>query len=280
MKKQTTVVVNGKKPNYTREKLILTIFLTIITIVMTVYAIILLISNKKFAQEVDDFAKLNLKTVFSIDKIYMYSSSDADSHTEDRAIWNLDIHQFTDIAIYINNRSENELNYENSIKELYIENVRFSGPELGNPSLHFKNVEGFGKLSKDENTIINDRLEYNILNDGDLDYSKAQIYADCSNPIILEYKNMNIKQNQIISDISSDLRFDGELLRKTGVYLNSIKCNLAFDIIIINNYNQKFVANVYLDIPLEDSEIGDTIYKGKIVKKLEKSNLIRFFRME
>ena len=280
MKNNTTIVVNGKKPTYTKEKIIVTVFLSILIIAMTVYAIILLISNKKFAKEVDDFSKLNLKTVFSIDKIYMYSSSDADSHTEDRAIWNLDIHQFTDMAIYINNRSDNELNYENSIKELYIENVRFSGPELGTPSLHLKNVEAFGKLSRSEDTLISDRLEYSILNDGDLDYSKAQIYADCSNPIVLEYRNMNIKQNEIISDISSDLRFDGELLRKTGVYLNSIKCNLAFDITIINNYNQKFVANVYIDIPLEDSEIGDTIYNGKIVKKLESSNLIRFFRME
>lgn len=280
MKNKTTVVVKTKKKNYTKEKLIITIFLTIVLIIMVVYTTILQISNKKFGKEIDDFSKLNSKTVFSIDKIYMYSSSDADSHTEDRPIWNLDIHQFTDIAIYINNRSDNELNYENSVKELYIENVRFSGPESGKPSLHFKNVESFGKLSRDENTLINDRLEYGILNDGDLDYSKPQIYADCSNPLILEYRNMNIKQNVIISDISSNLRFDGELLRKTGVSLDSIKCNLSFNIIIINNYNQKFIANVYLDIPLEDAEIGDTIYNGKMVKKLDLSNLVKFFRME
>ena len=73
MKNNTTIVVNGKKPNYTKEKIIITVFLSILIVVMTVYAIILLISNEKFAKEVDDFSKLNLKTVFSIDKIYMYS---------------------------------------------------------------------------------------------------------------------------------------------------------------------------------------------------------------
>lgn len=280
MKKKTTVVINGKKHSYFKEKLIALVFFLLILIVMLVYTIISIVTNDKFAEDVNNFSKLNSKTVFSIDKIYLYSSAYADSNEEDRAIWNLNVHQFTDMAIYINNRSEQELNYENSIKKIYIENVRFSGLEAGNPSLYFKNVEEFGKISDNEENKITDRLEFDVLNDGDIDYSKSQIYADCSNPIILEYVNKNIKEKEIISDISSDLRFDGELLRKTGVLLSTIQCNVAFDIIIINNYNQRFIANVYLDIPLDNTENGDTIYNGKIVKKLENTNLIRFFRME
>ena len=62
--------------------------------------------------------------------------------------------------------------------------------------------------------------------------------------------------------------------------MDNIKCNLAFDIIIINNYDQKFIANVYIDIPLEDTETGSSIYEGKFVKKLENTNLIRFFRVK
>ena len=280
MNKKTTVVVNGKKRSNTREKLIAITVLIIVFIIMLVYTILSVVTNEKFAKEINEFAKLNAKTVFSIDNIYMYSSANADRNNEDRAMWNLNVHQFTDIAIYINNRSEQELNYENSIKEIYIDNVRFSGLELGTPSLHFENVENFGKLSGTDDNKITDKLEYTVLNDGDVDYSKPQLYADCSNPIVLEYTNKDIKKNEIISDISSGLKFDGELLRKTGVFLSTIKCNVAFDITIINNYNQKFIANVYLDIPLEDSQTGDTIYNGKIVKKLENTNLIRFFRLE
>ena len=280
MKKKTTVVFKGKKQSYFKEKLIAIVFLLLILIVMLVYTILSIVTNEKFAEEVNSFAKLNSKTVFSIDKIYLYRSAYADSNEEDRAIWNLNVHQFTDMAIYINNRSEQELNYENSIKDIYIENVRFSGLESGNPSLYFKNVEEFGKMSSNEDNKITDKLKFDILNDGDVDYSKPQMYADCSNPIVLEYVNRDIKENEIISDISSDLRFDGELLRKTGVLLSTIQCNVAFDIIIINNYNQRFIANVYLDIPLYDTETGATIYNGKMVKKLENTNLIRFFRME
>lgn len=280
MRKKTTVIVNGKKNNDTRSKLIAITILILVLIAMLVYTLIRFVTSNKFAEDINEIWKLNSKTIFSIDNIYMYSSADADSNEEDRAIWNLNVHQYTDIAIYINNRSEESLNYENSIKEMYIENVKFSNLQKGTPSLAFEDIQNFGKFSNIEENIIGDRLEYKILNDGDLDYSKPQIYADCSNPIILEYANKNIKEDEIISDIDTDLIFNGELLRRTGVFLDDIKCTVSFIITIINNYNQKFVANVYLEIPLEDTQTGESIYSGKQVKKIQVPNYIKFFRVE
>ena len=280
MRKKTTVVVNGKKKvDNTKTKLIAVTILLLILILMIVLTLISFISNNKFAKEIDEFSKLNSKTVFSIDKIYMYSSADADNLEENNAMWRLNIHQFTDIALYINNRKDVSLNYENSIKKLYIDNVRFSGLEKGEACLSFENAQNFGRFSNIEENVIGEKLEYEVLNDGDIDYSKPQIYADCSNPILLEYANKNIKENYVLSDLNQEIKYNGELLRKAGIFLDSIKCNLAFDITIINNYNQKFVANVYLDIPLEDTQTGDTIYNGKIVKKIENTNQIRFFRV-
>lgn len=49
-------------------------------------------------------------------------------------------------------------------------------------------------MTYSEDNVIQDKLEYKVLNDGDMDYSKPQIYADASNPIILEYANRNIKE--------------------------------------------------------------------------------------
>ena len=280
MRKQTTVIVNGKKRSNTREKLIAVTILILVFIAMLTFTLIKFITSNKFAEDVNAIWKLNPSTIFSIDNIYMYSSASADSNQEDRAIWNLNIHQFTDIALYINNRSDEKLNYENSIKEMYIDNIKFSNLEKGKPSLAFKDIHNFGKFTDVEENIIEDKIEYKILNDGDIDYSKPQMYADCSNPIILEYANKNIKENEIISDIESDLIFNGELLRRTGVFLDSIKCTVSFNVTIINNYEQKFVANVYLDIPLEDTQTGETIYNGKQVKKIQTPNYIKFFRVE
>ena len=280
MKKTTTVIVNGKKESDTRTKLIVVTLLILVLITMIVYTLIRFITNNKFAESINEFWKLNSNTVFSIDNIYMYSSADADNNAEDRAIWNLNVHQYTDIAIYINNRSEGELDYENSIKEMYIDNIKFSNLKTGTPSLAFKDIQNFGKFSDVEENVINDKLEYKILNDGDIDYSKPQMYADCSNPIILQYANKNIKENEIISDIDTDLIFNGELLRRTGVFLDDIKCTVSFNINIINNYDKKFIANVYLNIPLEDTQTGETIYNGKQVKKIQTPNYIKFFRTE
>lgn len=293
MKKEKAVIINGSRPSYKREKLIAIMVLTSILVIAITFVMITYISNKKFAKEINDFSKLNAKTVFSIDKIYMYSSANANQNSEDRAIWNLNINQFTDIALYINNRSEINLNYENSIKEMYIENIRFSGLNAGIPTLYYKDINEFGKSSynanfKDDNNSkeklneesITKNIKYKVLNDGDIDYSKPQIYADCSNPITLEYVNRNIKENAIISDITTDVKYDGTLLKKTGIILSTIKCIISFDITIINNYNQKFIANVYLDVPLEDTDVGTSIYEGKFVKKLENTNLIKFFRIE
>ena len=280
MKKTTTVIVNGKKRSDTRTKLIVVTLLILVLIIMIVYTIMRFVTNNAFAESINEFWKLNSNTIFSIDNIYMYSSADAESNTEDRAIWNLNVHQYTDIAIYINNRSDEEFNYENSIKEMYIDNVKFSNVKYGKPSLAFEEIKNFGKFSNIEENIITDKIEYKILNDGDIDYSKPQMYADCSNPIVLEYANKNIKENEIISDIDTDLIFNGELLRRTGVFLDDIKCTVSFNITIINNYDKKFIANVYLDIPLEDTQTGETIYNGKQVKKIQTPNYIKFFRTE
>ena len=245
MKSKTTVIVNGKKPNNMREKLFTLVVLSIIFVMLLIFTIISKVSSQKFANEINEFAKLNAKTVFSIDKIYMYSSADATSNEEKRAIWNLNVHQFTDIAIYINNRADEKLDYENSIKEMYIDNIRYANLESGNASLSFKNVADFGKMTYSDDNVIQDKLEYKVLNDGDMDYSKPQIYADASNPIILEYANKNIKENSILSDISTDLTFDGTLLRKTGVILSTIKCTLSFDITIVN-YIIKNLLQMYI----------------------------------
>ncbi len=279
-KKATTIIFNGKRPRNTREKVVIIIALTIIAIALWTFIILNYVNNRKFAEEINNFSKLNQKTVFSIDKIYMYSSSGATENEEDRAIWNLNINQFTDIALYINNRSEQILNYENAIKNLYIENVRFSGYELGKPSLYYKDINDFGKMIITDENKIENKIDFKIINDGEIDYSKPQIYADGSNPLTIQYLNKDIKTNAIISDISTDVTYDGNLLRKTGIILSKIKCILAFDIIITNFYNQKFISNVYIDIPLEDTDVGTTIYDGKFIKKLENTNLIKFFRVE
>lgn len=280
MKKKTLIIDENKKQSNIPVKLIVTIALIILCIVMIVYTVKIYVVNEKFADSVSEIARLNSKTVFSIDRIYLYSSADANSNETNKPIWDLDIFQFTDIALYINNRDESGVTYENTIKTLTIDNVKFNGLETGNPKLYYKNVNDFAKLDINEENEIKDSKEFNIVNSGDADYTKPVLYSNCQNPITLEYVNSEMKENTTISDISQPLTYDGSLLQKSGISLNSIKCNLSFRVTIVNNYNQKFVATVYIDIPLEDSFTNESIYNESIVKNMENTNIVKFIRVE
>ena len=281
MKKKSLIIdEKARKRNKFITKLIITIALAILCIVTIVYIIGIYKVNSEFSSYIDELARLNSKTVFSIDRIYLYSSADATSNETTKPVWDLNVSQFTDIAIYINNRAENGVNYENTIKELTISNVKFNNLQSGIPSLYYKNVNDFAKLTNLEENKINDSLEFNIVNSGDADYTKPVIYSNCQNPITLEYVNTNIEEDTIISDISTPLTYDGSLLKKSGILLSQMKCTLSFTITIVNNYNQKFVATVYIDIPLEDSMSSASIYDGKLVKNIENTNLVKFIRVE
>lgn len=286
-KNKNTIVLSRKKKMNTKTKLILCILLIIFLIFSIRNIVICQVANRNLAEIADSFYMSNAKTVFSIDKIILYSSANAIKNEVTRPVWDLNVYQYTDIAIYINNHSDEELNSENAIKTLYIDNIKLNGVKKGEQSLYFKNAPDFGKsiystVEKKEDADSNkigDKIEFSVLNDGDINYEKRQIYADCSSPITLEYVN-NIVNNKIISDIENDVKYDGSILKRSGIVLSDIKSSISFRINLTNNYNQKYMANVYIEIPLEDSVTGDNIYSGKFEKKIEEENYSKFYRLK
>lgn len=282
MKKKTLIIedIEKQKQKNFFIKLGITIILTILCIILIVNTIRINLVNKKFAEEISETSKINSQTIFSIDRIYLYSSADAKSNETNKPIWDLDIYQFTDIALYINNREEEEITYKNTIKELSIDNVKFNNLETGTPKLYYKNVEEFAKLDIIEENEIKDKLDFNVVNSGVVDYSKPVIYSNCQNPITLEYVNSKMKEETKITDITNPLTYDGSLLKKGGILLSKIECMLSFRVTIINNYDQKFVATVYIDIPIEDKFNSTNIYDGKVIKNIENANIVKFVRVE
>lgn len=281
MKKKSLIIdEKSRKRNKLIAKLIVTLILVVLCTVTIIDIITIYKINDSFSNSIDEIARLNSKTVFSIDRIYLYSSADATSNETTKPVWDLNIFQFTDIALYINNRADEGVTYENTIKELTIDNVKFNNIQSGTPALYYKNVNDFAKLTNSEENKIGDSLEFNVINSGEADYSTPVIYSNCQNPITLEYVNTGMKENTVISDISTPLTYDGSLLRKSGILISQMECTLSFRITIINNYNQKYVATVYIDIPLKDSLNNTSIYDGKIIRNLENTNLVKFVRVE
>lgn len=282
MKKKTLIVEDDRLESKRKIilKLVVAIVLIVLCVTMTFNIIKINKINEEFSESIAEMSKINSKTVFSIDRIYLYSSADAISKETNKPIWDLDVYQFTDIALYINNKEDEELTYENTIKRLTIDNIKFNGLETGTPSLYYKNVNDFAKLDIAEENRIDNKLEFNVVSSGIADYTKPVIYSNCQNPITLEYINSQMKEETKITDITNPLTYDGSLLKKAGILLTNIKCTLSFKITIENYYGQKFIATAYIDIPLEEEFENTSIYDGKIIKNIQNSNIIKFVRVK
>ena len=111
-----------------------------------------------------------------------------------------------------------------------------------------KDILSFANSTIDENNLITETLNFEITSENTADLSKPILYNNCANPIVLSYVNDNIKSDYTITDTSIPIVYDGSLLQRCNITLESISCTLSFDINITNNKNQKFKATIYFDI--------------------------------
>lgn len=254
------------------EKIIILILIILLCVSLYIYHYII---NKRtlrenYTKEIVNIDEENEKTIFSIDKIMVYSSADAIDNTEEKNLQNLSVCQYTDIAIYINNKNSiKETTAENTINELYIDDINISlNSGTGNQLLNYKDIHKFGKYESIENS--GGRINYNVLHTNieneTYDYSNPTFFTDCSNPITLGYVNKDIVTKYKVSKENNLIVFDGKVLKTAGVNLKDIGYSLSFTIHIRNNLDQEFVYNADINVSLED----ESIYNGFTVKMKSK----------
>lgn len=258
------------------------IILTIIAIFLFLLAVLLvyLLFNKyfvkkNFEKDVLSFANKNEHTIFEINKITFFSTCDAKNKTASSTNFTIEnLYQYTDIALFITSPSE-EITLENTLQKVWINNIKFTTiPSLGKQKLYYKNINNFAKNDTIEENIILDKLEFNITSEDEINLDTPTLYNNLANPIVLSYVNSTIKTDYTITDTSIPITYDGSLLKRCNILLNSINCSISFDIYIINNLNQEFKCTVYVDIPLESDE--KSIYDGSIT--LKKNTNFIFYR--
>ena len=247
-------------------------------VILIVLAIVLLLlyykfvfssifSRNNFANQMIDIAEENEEAVFNIQRILLYSSATAVDNSQDQSLSNMAISQYTDISIYLDNSpSSSELTDENTVKELYIDNISVSTNEQnGTKILNYKNPLNFGKyqkLTKPEN----DRIDFTIINTNEENenhnYDEPTFYTDCSNPISLGFINQDLLTNYAVSGDSNSVSFNGKVLQEANVKLEDINPTLNFTIHIVNHLNEKFAYNMKINLDLNGIYEGYT-YKGK-----------------
>lgn len=120
---------NNKFKNIDTKKFILTcivIFLIIVFSFLLYYLISNVINQKNYENSIISFAEKNTNTIFSIDKIVFFSSSDSKNKSSSKTNFTIEnLYAYTDIALFINNHSE-ENTMENTLKEVTINNINFT----------------------------------------------------------------------------------------------------------------------------------------------------------
>ena len=159
-----------------------------------------------------EIADENENSIFNVQKILLYSSANAISNSKDQSLKDMSICQYTDLSIYIDNsQSSSELTDENSVKELYIDNiVMTSNVDKGTKILNYKNSFNVGKYT-DIKQPENNRIDFKIINTNqeneNHNYDEPTFYTDCSNPITLGYLNKDILTNYSVTDDSKSISF-------------------------------------------------------------------------
>ena len=234
-------------------------------------------NDNKLLNEVSSAVSPKEDTIFKIDNIFLYSSANATNNSDtQKDYWNLNIYQYTDISLNINNHvNSDKLTSKNLVKKLYIDNVNFSTkPTLGNPNLFYKNPNSLGiGIVNDLDNQIEDKMDFSIISKNeDVDYKIPSFYADCSNPITLSYVNSNVYSSLILENNSGGITFDGTLLKKSNTLLSNIRVTVDF----INANDEEYICNVSLPINLSDD--NSTIYNGHYAKQLSDLDNFKFVR--
>lgn len=252
-----------------KKKIILTLiamFLFLLVIFLGYLLFNKYVLKKNFEEDVLSFANKNENTIFTINEITLFSTCDAKNKTASTTNFTIEnLYQYTDIALFITSPSE-ERNLENTFKKVWIDNINYTiTPSVGEQKLYYKSINNFATNEIIEDNIISDKLEFNITSEDEANLDTPTLYNNLANPIVFSYVNNNIKTDYTLTDTSIPITYDGSLLKRCNVLLNSLNCSISFDIYIINNLNQEFKCTIYVDIPLEAD--GKTIYDGSVTIK-------------
>lgn len=228
-------------------------------------------SNKNFEEYNLLIANSNSSIPFSLNKIVLYSSSTASTVNSynDNSVQALDISQYCDISIYINNDNNS------IIKKLYIDNISISNPEMGTPHLYKKAFSDIKECSYTSSEIITNQFQYNIISkDLPIDYENYELYSDGSTPITIGFFNENIKSNYLLTE--EEIKNSISFLKDAHIPLSSINCNISFVLNIITAKDEHYICNINISIPFENKD-GSSIYNtGFVINEIQNDKLSKF----
>ena len=269
---------NKKRKEISFRHIIIIAFVSIILMILIILLynkMIKVMSNGSVRLNREEiFAKENENHIFRISKIILHSNVDIVDRSEQQSLQNINISQYTDISIYIDNKSYiKDLTQENTVSELYIDNIKIETlSSNGEKIINYKNPYLFGKYRTLSNA--KDKIRFNILNDNESNreeqYDNPMFYTDCSNPISLGYINKDVVTNYYIRANDAPVTLNGSMLKRANIGLDVLSSNISFCVHLKNNLNEEFICNVNIDNNLDNEDGG--IYTGYMTRIFDISN--------
>ncbi len=264
-----------KKIHMRKDLIIILILVILIVAMIPIYFvnITLAVRNNIFAKETIKTYSNYSAPIFTIENIIFYSNAFVTDNSKDQNLQDIDIGQYTDIAIYINNHnSSEELTDENTVKQLYIDNIKItSNSDKGERIIGYKNPLYFAKYKGIE-APENNRIDFNIISTNkdnkESSYNNPSFYQDCSNPISLGYINKNIATNVSVNS-NSAVALDGSILKQANITLEDLVFTMSFQIHIINNKDEEFIC--YINKPILTEEQNNSLFDGYIATQFSPS---------
>ena len=109
------------------QKTLLSFLLILIFIALFFYyafRVYQIFAKDLFVKQSIMISEANQKPVFKVNTVLLFNSANAIDNTAEHSLKDLDISQFSDIAIYIDNKAYiQELTQENTVKSLRIDNI-------------------------------------------------------------------------------------------------------------------------------------------------------------
>ena len=266
-----------KKINSNRRK-IFGIIISVIILIILLYTYIKIINkyrnDRLFALEAEKYGEEVNNPVFKIDKVMIYSGVDVKDFSEKQNLSRVDVNQFTDFAVYINNLAKSdELSEENTVNRVYIDNIGITAQEeMGTKKFSTKQIDNLGKYIPIDET--SKEISYEIVHknsDKDKINKSKSFYTDCSEPLIISYVNENIVQSVDASASNEKLALDGSILKHLNIDLNQLNYKINFTINIENNLGEKFACNCSVNVDLSAGD-GEGIYDGYIIQSFDLSD--------
>ena len=124
-------------------KAIIIAFVAVLVMIYLYWIFIIspIIRTNQFTNQNESFKQANEDPIFKIKEIILYSSANGTDKSKGQILKDIDIHQYTDISITIDNKfAISDLSNKNTVSELYIDNIEITKPaNKGESALNYKN---------------------------------------------------------------------------------------------------------------------------------------------